>query len=159
MKMNINEVIEFFNLKPLPEEGGFYRETYRSEEKLNENKNTKTAIYYLVSPTSFSALHKLKQDEIFHFYAGDPVEMLQLKPDGASEVITMGNDFFNKQVPQVVVKAGIWQGTRLKTEGQWALLGTTCSPAFDFSDFSIAEKEMLIQNYPTQKEMIEKLTY
>ncbi len=157
--MNLEEIISHFNLKPLPEEGGFYKETYRSEEKINGKKSIKTSIYYLVTPTSFSALHKIKQDEIFHFYSGDPVEMLQLKPDGVSEVIKIGNNFKDNQFPQVVVDQGVWQGTRLIEGGQWALLGTTCSPAFDFEDFTIGIKEELIKKYPDKEDLINKLTY
>jgi len=159
MKFTLEEIIEHFKLEPLPEEGGFYRETYRSKEMINEGKSIKTSIYYLVTPTSFSALHRLKQDEIFHFYAGDPVEMLQLKPNGDSEVVKIGNNFKENEKPQVIVPKGIWQGTKLVEGGSWALLGTTCSPAFDFKDFTIGQKEDLIQKYYSQKQMIQKLTY
>ncbi len=115
---NYSEVIKKLGLTPLPEEGGFYKETYRSARliispELGERSES-TAIYYLITPESFSALHAVDQDEIFHFYAGSPVEMLQIDKAGKESHIIIGQDIFNDQVPQVIVAHGVWQGTKLQ---------------------------------------------
>src|SRR5207245_2095434 len=91
-----------------------------------------TAIYYLLTPDTFSALHRLPTDEVYHFYLGDPVEMLQLWPDGSGRVGTLGQDVRAGQLLQVIVPRGVWQGSRLRPGGAFALLGTTMAPGFDF---------------------------
>jgi uncharacterized protein len=142
--INADEIIRKLDLKPLPEEGGYYRETYRSTQGKHDAKifgidsNTKrdvsTCIYYLVTSDSFSALHRIKSDEIFHFYAGDPVEMVQIDDDGKLSRFVLGPDVMNGQSPQVVVERGVWQGLKLKGGGKWALMGTTVSPGFVFKE-------------------------
>ena len=96
--MDVAEIIERLGLKPLEPEGGFFRETYRSEEVIGREglpprygtaRSHCTAIYYLLTPETFSALHRVKSDEIFHFYAGDPVRMLQLDPEGRGETVIL----------------------------------------------------------------------
>lgn len=152
------DVIRELGLEPLPDEGGYFREMYKSE-KVNapasifgiDSKDPRvisTAIYYLVVPSSFSALHRLKSDEVFHFYGGDPVEMIQIDPKGNFKKFILGPDIFNGQSPQVVVKRGTWQGTRLVSGGAWALMGTTMSPGFEYSDFELGNREQLIKAYP-----------
>jgi predicted cupin superfamily sugar epimerase len=150
--MTSDEVIKLFHLVPLPEEGGYYRETYRSEQSLS------TAIYYLITPESFSALHRLLKDELFHFYLGDPVEMLQIAPQGEGRILILGTDIQNGQRPQVLVPAGHWQGMRLGPRGKWALLGVTVAPAFEFSDFETGEREMLLKKFPSLSDLILKYT-
>ena len=103
-------------------------------------------------------MHKIKSDEIFHFYFGDLIEMLQLFPDGTGEVIYLGNTVFKDMCPQVIVKRDIWQGCRLKPGGKFALLGTTVAPGFDFDDFTLGNKEQLIKQYPDFKTHIMKLS-
>src|SRR5512146_1935857 len=98
--MNAGEIIELLNLKPLPGEGGFFVESYRADENLEvlpsryggAPRAISTAIYYLLTPDIFSALHRLRSDEIFHFYLGDPVEMLQLFSDGTGKLVRIGSD-------------------------------------------------------------------
>src|SRR5262249_35473520 len=128
------EVMRLLELKPLPGEGGFYRETYRASDQLaatalpgryKSAKSASTAIYYLLPPDPFSALHRLPTDEVYHFYAGDPVEMLLLTAPGVGEVITLGNDLASGHRPQQVVPRGVWQGSRVGFGGAWSLLGTT----------------------------------
>ena len=154
-------------MKPLPNEGGFYVETYRAKEKIPKvalpdrfarDRNFSTAILYLLTPDTFSRLHKLRSDEIFHFYLGDPVTMLQLHPDGSTEVIDLGQDILNGQRIQVTVPKNTWQGAFLKQEGQFALMGTTITPGFEFDDFEPARQEELLQQYPNQQDLILKLT-
>ena len=94
-----------------------------------------TAIYYLLEPGTFSEMHKLKSDELFHFYAGDPVEQIQLFGSGAGERILLGSDLAAGQRPQVVVRRGVWQGARLVEGGAWALLGCTVTPGFEYADY------------------------
>jgi hypothetical protein len=151
------EVIRKLRLEPLPGEGGYYRETYRSPLRTSARnvgimaegqRSLGTAIYYLVGEQEFSALHRLKGDEIFHFYSGDPVEMVQISPDGRLKRITMGPDIMNGHQVQVVVPAGTWQGTRLCRGGRWALLGTTMAPGFEFTDFELGNREALLSQYP-----------
>jgi len=134
--MTADEVIARLGLMPLPGEGGFFRETYRSA--------TKTAIYYLLTPDSHSRLHRLPGDEIYHFYLGDPVELLLLRPGGGGEVVVLGTDL----TMQVVAPGGAWQGSRLVPGGRWALLGTTMSPGFEFAHFTPGDADALAREYP-----------
>ncbi len=99
-----------------------------------------TAIYYLLTPDTFSAMHRLASDEIFHFYLGDPVEMLHLHPDGTHQVLVIGPDLEAGQRPQVIVPRHTWQGARLIPGGRYALLGTTVAPAFDYTDYETAPR-------------------
>jgi predicted cupin superfamily sugar epimerase len=117
-----------------------------------------TAIYYLLEQGTFSEMHVLDSDEIFHFYLGDPVEMLQLYPDGHSALFTLGQDLSKGQHVQLVVPAGIWQGTRLIGDGKLALFGCTVTPGFDFADYHNAAAEELIAKWPHEAERIRRLT-
>lgn len=161
------QIIELFGMKPLPNEGGFYIETYRCREKLAHaglparytgDRNLCTAILYLLTPDTFSALHRVKSDEIFHFYLGGPVTMLQLHPNGPCEVTTLGQDIFNGHRVQVIVPHGDWQGCLLNPGGKFALMGTTVAPGFDFTDFEVADRRKLLKQYPTHRDLIIRLT-
>ena len=161
------QIVELFGMKPLKGEGGFYAETYRCSQRIGEahlpagyvgDRSLGSAILYLLTPDTFSALHRLKSDEIFHFYLGDPVTMLQLHPDGSSEVFTLGRDILNGQRVQVTVPAGSWQGCFLNPGGRFALMGTTVTPGFEFADFQPADREKLLKQHPDQKELIIRLT-
>jgi uncharacterized protein len=162
----IDEIIRLLQLKPHPE-GGFYRETYRSEETFNRetlpdrysgSRCFGTCIYYLLTAETFSMLHRIKSDEFFHFYLGDPLEMLQLFPDGTGNVLSIGTDLQAGMFPQVLVEKGVWQGLRLKEGGSYALLGTTVAPGFDFDDFETGNRETLKKTYPDFETLIELLT-
>jgi predicted cupin superfamily sugar epimerase len=165
--MTADEVKQLLQLEPLHIEGGFFRETYRSRrtvpeeyqpEKMRGARSIGTAIYFMLTPDSFSALHRLPGTEIFHFYLGDPVVMLQLLPDGTSQTITLGPDLAGGQRPQVVVRGGVWQGSRLAPGGKWALMGTTMSPGFDYADFELGNREQLMAQYPGAAEIIRQYT-
>lgn len=165
--LTAEDIISKFGLKPLPGEGGFYREMYRSEEKIpkaglparyNSAKSFCTAIYYLLTPDTCSALHRLPSDEIFHFYLGDPVSMLLLQPGGTSGLLTLGRDLEKDMHPQVVVSRGTWLGAFLNEGGRFALIGTTVAPGFDFSDYEHGSRDDLVRQYPHRKELILKLT-
>ena len=161
-----DQLIALLDLKPHPE-GGYYKETYRSSETISEEvlpsryKGRRcfgTAIYYLLTAQTFSAMHRVRSDEIFHFYSGDPVEMLQLSPHGSGRVAILGSDILNGMQPQVVVDRGVWQGARLLEGGKFALLGTTVSPGFEFTDYESGHREELVKSYPQFRELIIALT-
>lgn len=162
--MNAKQVIELMKLEPLAGEGGFFRRTYCSEqtaEYRNAIKPIVSAIYYLITPEDFSALHLLQRDEIFHFYAGDSIEFIKVK-DGVPETIHFGNNIENGEVPQIVVKGGVWQALRIsensKTKNGWALVGTTVSPAFEYDDFLIGKRSDLQSMFPHLRSFVEKFT-
>ena len=164
--MDAEAIIRQLGLQPHPE-GGFYRETYRSCETIaaaalppryGRDRNLSTAIFYLLTPDSCSTLHRLRSDEVFHFYAGDPVTMLQLHGDGRGETTVLGQDIMAGQQVQVVVHEGVWQGMFLNDGGVFALLGTTVSPGFDFEDFEVGTRDALIREYPRCTALIERLT-
>jgi predicted cupin superfamily sugar epimerase len=159
--MTVEEIISLLQLQPHPKEGGFFAETYRSAASLNVpagQRNLATAIFYLLTPEAFSEMHRMPGDEMFHFYLGDPVEMLQLHADGSSEVIVLGTDIATGMKLQHVVPGGVWQGSRLKTGGAFALLGTTMSPGFDYEDYVSGKADDLIRTWPQRAEMIRALT-
>ena len=159
--MTADEVIARLQLQPHPVEGGFFRETYRSADTLRTpagERSVGTAIYYLLTPKTVSALHKLPGDEVFHFYAGDPVRMLQLWPDGSTRTLVLGTDLAAGQVPQLVVPGGVWQGSVLVEGGAWALLGATMAPGFDYADYTAGDRAELSGRYPAVRAMIERLT-
>ncbi len=164
--MEARELIERLGLVPLPGEGGYYRESYRSRETIPASalptryaceKTFSTAIYYLVTPGNHSKLHRLPSDELFHFYLGDPVEMLLLHPDGLHERVVVGGDILAGQRVQQLAPAGCWQGTRLIEGGRWALLGTTVAPGFDFDDFEPGDPVALAAAYPAAADLIRRL--
>ena len=156
------QVIQALGLEPHPEEGGYYRETYRSAGVYQPGpafsglRSESTAIFYLLTDQTYSEMHRLPGDEIFHFYLGDPVEMLMLSPALGSEIVTLGPQIGSMML-QHVVPGGTWQGSRLVEGGRWALLGTTMAPGFDFADYEAGEAEELARSYPEHRAMIEAL--
>jgi hypothetical protein len=159
--MTADEIKSLLKLEPHPAEGGFFRQTYVCKEKVTlprGERSAGTAIYYLLEPGNFSEMHVLASDEVFHFYLGDPVEMLQLYPDGRSAVFILGPDLAAGQHVQLVVPAGVWQGTRLMGNGKVALLGCTVSPGFDYADYRSASYAELAAKWPTEAERIRRLT-
>ncbi len=156
--MTVEEVIRHFELQPLAMEGGYFRQNYRSSETTPEGKPMGTAIYYLLTADTFSRLHKLPADEIYHFYLGDPVELLLLHRNGAGKMVTLGKEIEKGMEVQLAVPAGCWQGSRLAPGGKWALLGTTMAPGFTDDDFVPAQSEELKRKYPHFAPEIESLT-
>ena len=163
--MTKETLIELLDLKPLHGEGGVYRQTYLSDETLPESvlpgrKGSHafgSAILYLLTPETFSRMHRLTSDEVFHFYMGASVEMLQLYPDGTGRVLRLGHDLERGEQLQAVVPRGVWQGTRLVGDGDFALIGTTMAPAYHPSDYEDGVKEDLIRAYPAYRELLELL--
>jgi uncharacterized protein len=159
--MTAEEIKSLLQLEPHPMEGGWFRRTYTSIGTVALPRGVRaqsTAIYYLLEQGTYSEMHVLESEEIFHFYLGDPVEMLQLFPDGRSAVVTLGPDLRTGQQVQVVVPAGVWQGTRLIDDGKVALLGCTVTPGFDYRDYRNASAAELITKWPDREDRIRALT-
>ena len=171
--MTADEVKTLLGLAPHPREGGWFVRTYEAAEtvapsafedgRYNGRRRTGTAIYYLLEPDTYSAMHRLQSDEVFHFYAGDAVELLQLGPSSRGKssrgrVDVLGADLARGERPQLVVPRGTWQGSRLLPGGQWALLGCTVSPGFEFEDYVDGSRTELIALWPAWRAQIEALT-
>ena len=156
-RLTATEVVARLGLKPLPGEGGWFTETYRGPVPApNLNCSIGTAIYYLIDNSSYSALHQLPKDEVYHFYLGDSVDLHLLTQDGSLEIVRLGPDLAGGELPQAVVPAGVWQGSRLAPGGDWALLGTTVHPGFEFTDLRLADAALLKQ-FPQHRASLEPL--
>jgi predicted cupin superfamily sugar epimerase len=165
--LTAKQVQEFLKLRPLPVEGGYFVESHRSKYALTQpslppcypgERALSTAIYYMLTPDTFSAMHRLKSDEVYHFYLGDPVEMLLLKPDGCAEAVLLGQDIMAGMRVQHAVAGGTWQGSRLAPGGKYALMGTTMAPGFDPQDFEPGKRDELSTQYPNYAPLIAFLT-
>jgi uncharacterized protein len=160
-RMTAEQIRQHLHLEPHPIEGGWYRRTYTSDVSVALLRGVRpygTAIYYLLEEGAFSEMHVLASDEMFHFYYGDPVEMLQLLPDAGSAVHALGPDLAAGHHVQLVVPAGVWQGTRLIDGGKVALLGCTVTPGFDFADYRNGTWAELTAGWPMEAARIKKLT-
>ena len=166
--MTAEQIIKRFKMQPLRQEGGFFIETYRAADVLKKeilplgvsgDRNLSSVILYLLTAKTVSVMHRLKYDEMFHFYLGNPVTMLQLHPDGSSEIITLGHDIFNEQKVQVIVPKGTWQGAFIQPGGKFSLMGCSVAPGFDEADFEIGDRETLLAKYPDMQELILHLTH
>lgn len=151
-------IMEILGMRPLAGEGGYYAETHRAGAvpaaqvawSPPDDRSLKTAIYYLLTPDTMSAMHLLPGDEIFHHYLGDPVAQLQLFPDGNGQVVSIGGNLLAGERPQVVVPGGVWQGALLAPGSHgFALMGTTMAPGFDHRDFQLGELADLTGRFPT----------
>ncbi len=161
MDGDARDLIRLLQLRPLEIEGGWFRETYRSAAAISSGgarRSLATAIFYLLTPDTFSEIHRLPGDEIFHFYLGDPVEMLQLLPDRSIVRVTLGQDLTAGESLQVIAPGGAWQGARLRPGGRYALMGTTMSPGFSYDDYERGERSALMGRYPPAAEEIRALT-
>ncbi|MHB1346894.1 MAG: cupin domain-containing protein [Candidatus Humimicrobiaceae bacterium] len=170
MKNNelIKKIINKFNMTPLEDEGGYFSETYRSEETISKEnlpirykseRSFSTTILYLITPDNFSTLHKVASDEMFHFYMGDKVIMLNLFEDGNGREIKLGSNIFEEEQIQYLVPKNTWQGAKLARGGKFALLGTTVSPGFEYEDFVRADafKDKILNKYPGYSSLINEL--
>jgi predicted cupin superfamily sugar epimerase len=155
--MTADEIIRLLQLQPHPE-GGFYRETYRSENKIPDlDRVYSTGIYYMLVTGVVSKLHALKHDEMFHFYLGNSVTWVLLHKNGAVEKVVLGQDIVKGQQLQLLVKAGTWFGGYLNDGGLFGLMGTTVAPGFDFADFVFGQKEKLLTEFPSARSEINRL--
>ncbi|MGD9642439.1 MAG: cupin domain-containing protein [Elusimicrobiales bacterium] len=153
--ITIEELIKLYAMKPHPE-GGFYRETYRSQATAN-GRNICTAIYFLLPAGAKSRLHRLGSDEIWHFYLGGPLTVAQIFPDGREERVALGPEPRAGQVQQHAVPAGCWFGAYPAPGTKYALVGCTVAPGFDFDDFEIGGSAALLKDFPASAELIKKL--
>jgi predicted cupin superfamily sugar epimerase len=167
MTVTAEEVIARLGLEPLEGEGGYFAETYRTDWKLTPehlpddypaSRSAATAIYFLVTPEQFSALHRLRGDELWHFYLGDPVELVTISPDGNVTTIRMGPNVLGGDRVQALAPGGHWLGCSLAPGGSWALLGTTMTPGFHPDDFEPGDRAQLVAAVPHARELIERLT-
>ncbi len=148
--LTAKQIQDLLKLQPLQPEGGYFAESYRS--------GLSSAIYYMLTPETFSAMHRLKGDEVYHFYLGDPVEMLMLKPDGSAEALLLGTTILSGMRLQHMVPGGTWQGSRLAPGGKFALMGTTMAPGFDPKDYEAGRRGALSTQYPAYAPLITFLT-
>lgn len=165
-QIRINELIETLGLKQHPE-GGFYSETYRSEEEIPEsvlgkpfdgNRNYATGIYFLLTSDTFSAFHKINQDEMWHFYEGSSVTIHMINMEGEYSSHKLGLDFKNGERPQFNVPKGVWFAAEVSEQNSYVLVGCNVFPGFDFKDFELAERETFSSSFPVHKELIKKFT-
>ncbi len=166
MEKRIQEIVAHLEMLPHPE-GGFYKETYRSNGVISKNhlisdfsgdRNYSTAIYFLLTSDNFSAFHKIKQDEIWHYYEGASLYVHVIDQEGKYTRYTVGMNLDNDEYPQLVVPAGCWFASSVKDVEAYSLVGCTVAPGFDFEDFELANRNELVNEYPLHKDLITKLT-
>lgn len=151
--------VDTLQMQPHPE-GGFYKETYRSDGVIQDlQRNYATAIYFLLLEDQFSAFHRIRSDEMWHFYAGDPLNIYVIDQQGHLQVHRLGNAFEQGAQFQFVVPGGCWFASRMAAPHTYALVGCTVAPGFDFRDFEMADRQKLIDIYPQHAEIIRELTY
>jgi predicted cupin superfamily sugar epimerase len=189
---NANYWIEVLRLEPHPE-GGYFRQTYKSElavvpaldiahpgaqnatrmgqPSFSDARAASTAIHFLIEGENFSAFHRLRSDEIWHFYAGDSLTVHVIDPEGEYSSILLGSDAECGETFQAVVKAGCWFASEISRNPHfwqnrpelghpkpWALVGCTVAPGFEFEDFDLAKREELVERYPQHRGVVERLT-
>ncbi|QJW91787.1 cupin domain-containing protein [Spirosoma taeanense] len=167
--MTAQDFIQSLHLQPHPE-GGYFAETYRSAgtipqealpDRFSGARTFGTAIYFLLERHHISALHRIQADEIWHFYAGGPLNVFVINPDATLTVIRLGSNPGNEEVFQAVVPAGCWFGSKPATESEspgFSLVGCTVAPGFDFADFEMADRTALLTEFPQHRPVIEMLT-
>ena len=167
MNTRIQEIVDALDLKPHPE-GGFYKETYRSEGEINSDsltenytgiRNYSTCIYFMLTSGNFSAFHRIIQDEIWHFYEGSTISLHTISKEGNYQKIAIGKNFSKGEVPQYVVRGGDWFAAEIEANNAYALVGCTVSPGFDFEDFELTPRQELLKLFPQHKAIITRLTH
>lgn len=162
----IQGLIDFYELEPHPE-GGYFKETYRAKgmivkdtlgSEFTGSRNYSTAIYFLIPEGKKSKLHRLRSDEVWHFYLGGPLVVAQIFPDGRAQEVVLGPDFRKGQWLQHVVLAGCWFGSYPQDGSSYSFVGCTVAPGFDFADFEMGKREDLLRQFPQAEESILRLT-
>lgn len=161
MDPDLAALLARLDLRPHPE-GGWFRETFRDARTVTADgfdgpRSASTAIYYVLAAGHFSALHRIRSDEVWHHYAGDDLEVTVLSADGALRTLLVGHRAAGA-APQAVVPAGEWFGSRVATGGRWALVGCTVAPGFEFGDFELADRAALTAQFPAHADVIAALT-
>lgn len=161
-------LIDGLDMQPIPQEGAWFYQTYKSEDILDGSiaaryptpRSAYTAIYALMTAEGFSAMHRLKTDELWHFYSGSPAEIILLHPDGSGEIHVLGDDVAAGQRPQVMAPAGVWMGARPLGDPATAFtfFGTTMTPGFEYDDYEHGDRDTLVAAYPDFADMIVALT-
>lgn len=158
--------VEKYNMQSHPE-GGYFAETYRSTESIAQDalparfsgdRSYSTGIYFLLEGHHFSAFHRIQSDEMWHFYTGNPLCVYYIDFEGNMQIIKLGNNPDNGEVFQAVVPAGVWFGSKPLLPDGYSLVGCTVAPAFDFADFELADRSVLIGEFPQHRAIIELLT-
>jgi len=166
MEYTAEYYIEKLNLQKHPE-GGAFSEIYRADEHIKKedlperfggDRAFSTSIYFLLQGAEISAFHKIKSDEIWHFYAGSAVILYIIDEKGKLVIKKNGSDPEKGESFQVTAPKGCWFGAEVENKNSFALVGCTVSPGFDFTDFELAERDALLQEFPQHKEIIERLT-
>ncbi len=165
MSVEVTQIVSKLEMSPHPE-GGFYKEVYRSEgiipkdslQGFSGDRNFCTSIYFLLTSDNFSAFHRIKQDEVWHFYKGSPLYVHVIDPQGKYTRHEIGLDLENGQEPQLTVPKGCWFASSVKNENDFCFVGCTVAPGFDFQDFELADRNSLIENYPQHTSIIKSLT-
>ncbi|MBC8756182.1 cupin domain-containing protein [Kordia sp. YSTF-M3] len=166
MNQEINKLVKSLELLPHPE-GGFYKEVYRSEKLLSKetlpddfsgDRSYCTSIYFVLTSENFSAFHRIKQDEIWHFYGGSTLSVHVIDSQGNYTEHKVGMDFSQGEQPQLVVPAGCWFASSVAKEDSYAFVGCTVAPGFDFDDFELAKRSELTALYPKHENIIHRLT-
>jgi predicted cupin superfamily sugar epimerase len=164
--MKTTEIVVALEMLPHPE-GGWYKESYRSTDTISSSclpksfngvRNFSTAIYFLLENGNFSAFHRIKSDEVWHFYAGGPLEIFIIHENGTLEVLTLGSGLNADEKFQQVVPANVWFASRPKQGVSFSLVGCTVSPGFDFNDFELAKQNDLEMEFPQHQTIIHELT-
>ncbi|SEL83384.1 hypothetical protein SAMN04487910_3407 [Aquimarina amphilecti] len=166
MDKKVEKIVLKLDMKPHPE-GGFYKETYRStgvipkdtlEEGFSGDRNYCTGIYFLLTSKNFSAFHKIKQDEMWHYYVGSSLYVHVITPNGKYTKYTVGMNLDEGESPQLVVPANSWFASSVKDDEGYSFVGCTVSPGFDFEDFELAQRSFLINQYPDHLDIISEYT-
>jgi uncharacterized protein len=165
MTTSIIQLIEQYQLQAHPE-GGWYKETYKSKEVIHQNclphrfvgsRVFSTAIYFLLEQGNFSAFHRIKSDECWHFYAGQTLEIFVLDELGNLTITKLGNNASQAEVFQFVVPANCWFASRPVANAAYCFVGCTVTPGFDFNDFEMASVNILVQQFPQHAAIIKQL--
>lgn len=166
MMKKLTQWISQLHLQPHPE-GGFYKEVYRSDEIISEDSlnnrygsehSISTSIYYLLTGNDFSAFHKIKSDEIWHFYDGSPITLYLINEDGKFETKKLGINLEANEVPQIVIPRNNWFAAQPNDKNSYTLVGCTVAPGFDFNDFELADRKDLLKKFPQHNNLIIQYT-
>ena len=164
---SIKNTVKLLDLKPHPE-GGYFKETYRSAGEIQSesldpsykgNRSYSTCIYFLLTSDNFSAFHRIKQDEIWHFYEGSPIRLHMISETGVHSEHIIGKDLTKGERPQFVVPGGCWFASEVVNDHSYSLTGCTVSPGFSFEDFELKSRKELTDLFPHLKSIIAKLTH
>lgn len=153
--MTVETIVETLGLVPLTEEGGMYRYLYAGMKDAS-GRETYSSIYYLLTENSFSHMHKLETDEVYHYYMGAGLEILLLYPDGSIKCQVLGTRLQEGEVPQFLVPAGVWQGSRVVRGGAYSLVGTTMGPAYSQEEYVHGDCQELCRMYPEAADKIKE---